>query len=210
MKKFSLILNIVLIVLVLLLYIDRFANGKKNVDNNDLNEFVADTTGSPQIVYVNLDSLLDDYSLYNELMLDYYEKQSLLETQLQTKYTSLERKSYELQQQYADHLITTAKAEEKQQELMLEQQQLTAWQQEKTQELMEDEAEITQRVYDSIQSAIDSYNKNHLHRLILNNSYGGVLLYGDKTLNITDTIISIVNLKYTKGLKTEKDSTSTK
>jgi Skp family chaperone for outer membrane proteins len=210
MKNFSLILNIVLVVLVLLLYIDRFAFNSGKTDNNNLNEFVTDTTGTPQIVFVNLDSLLDGYSLYNELMLDYYAKQDLLESQMQTKYTALERKSYELQEKYEKGLITSAKAQEQQEELYLEQQQLTTWQQEKSQELLEDETGITQRVYDSIQNAIDFYNQNHLHRLILNNSYGGVLLHGDENLNITDTITTIINLRYTQGLKTVVDTTSAK
>lgn len=208
-KNFSLILNIVLLVLVILLYIDRFANKNRNSAKNNT-ELVSDSTGIPQIVYVNLDSLLDGYTLYNELMLDYYAKQDLLESQMQTKYTALERKSYELQSKYESGLITTAKAQEQQEELYLAQQELTTWQQEKSQELMEDEAGITQRVYDSIQSAITEYNKNHLHKLILNNSYGGVLLHGDDNLNITDTIISIINLRYTQGLKNVVDTTSTK
>lgn len=201
MKNLSLILNIVLFVLVLLLYIDRFANKNRTVDNDEFNKMTADTNGIPQIVFVNLDSLLDGYSLYNELMLDYYAKQDLLESQMQTKYTALERKSYELQEQYAAHLITTATAEEKQQELYLEQQELTTWQQEKSYELAEDEAQINQRIYDSIQSAIKDYNRFNQHRLILSNTYGGVLLHGATDLDITDTLLTVINLKYTKGLK---------
>lgn len=206
MKNLSLILNIVLFVLVLLLYIDRFANNKKG-SNND-SELISTNGAEPnQIVYVNLDTLLDNYSLYNELMVDYYAKQQLLESQMQTKYYALERKSAELQQKFNDKLITTATAQTQQEELYLEQQQLTVWQQEKSTELAEDEAGINQRVYDSIQSIIKYYNKDNRHKLIISNTYGGVLLQGDKSLNITDTLVSMINLQYTKF---KKDTTSTK
>jgi len=198
MKNFSLILNIVLVVAVLLLYIDRFANTKKS---NNHTEISTDTSGNSQIVYVNLDSLLDGYAMYNDLMLDYYAKQNMLETQLQTKYSSLERKSTELQQQFDKQLITTAKAQEKQQELAMEQQQIAAWQQEQSLALSEDEANINQRVYDSIQSVIKEYNLDKGHKFIISNSYGGVLLYGDKNLDITETIIKDLNNNYSKFAK---------
>jgi len=204
MKNFSLILNIVLFVAVILLYIDRFANNKNKANNKTETETTTNSDDVSQIVYVNLDTLLDSYGLYNDLMLDYYSKKDMLESQLKTKYASLERKSAELQQQFDSKLITTAKAQEKQQELGMEQQQIAVWQQEQSLALSEDEANINQRVYDSIQSVIKEYNLNKGHKLILSNSYGGVLLYGNKNLDITSTISDDLNKNYTK--KSVKDS----
>ncbi len=197
MKNFSIILNIILLVAVTLLYVDRFANRKNNSEQSKIE--IDTTNGNTPIVFVNLDTLLNDYAMYNDLMLEFYDKKGALETQLKNKYAALERKSAELQQQYDSKLITTAKAQEKQQELYLEQQQITEWQQTQTLALAEDEADITKRVYDSIQSVLKNYNSDSKHKLIISNSYGGVLLHGDQNLDITTIVLDKLNKKYNKS-----------
>jgi outer membrane protein len=64
MKNISLYLNIVLIIAVSLLYIDRFAGGgteEQNVQSGN-----SSGTGA-EVVYINIDSLLNGFDLYNEL-----------------------------------------------------------------------------------------------------------------------------------------------
>ena len=195
MNKASLILNIVLIIAVLLLYIDRFVNNNNKNTNNPKTKSNNVSSEYPEIVYVNIDTLLSNYDLYNQLMVDIMEKQQNFEKKLNSKILSYQQRSMNLQQQYEKHLITSATYQSKGEKLMMEQQQIAQWKDEKSMELMEDEQNLTKRIYDSILVEINSYNSDSKHKFIINNSFGGALLFGNKTLNITDTIVGLLNSK---------------
>ena len=176
-KKISIVLNIILIAAVVLLYVDRFANKKgsntKNVDTN----------------------VPTNYDLYNKLKLDFMQKQQDFESQLNSKMLSYQQRATSLQNKYEKHLITAANYQQQGEILMGEQQQILQWKEQISYELMEDEQNITQRIYDSILVVVNEYNEKLNHKLIINNSFGGALLYGENTLNITDTITTILNDK---------------
>ena len=195
MNKISLILNIVLIIAVLLLYIDRFVNNNNKSSENTQTKSNNVSTEYPEIVFVNIDTLLNNYDLYNKLMVDLMAKQQNFEKQLNSKILSYQQRSMNLQQQYEKHLITSATYQTKGEKLMMEQQQIAQWKDQKSMELMEDEQNLTKRVYDSILVEINTYNSDSKHKFIINNSFGGALLYGNKTLNITDTVVGLLNSK---------------
>lgn len=197
-SKLSLILNIVLIAAVALLYVDRFSGEKKQKGNTNDNKQANETDkalSSGEIVFVNMDSLVSGYDLYNVLSLELMEKQKSFETQLNSKLLSYQNRTAKLQSDYEKHLITSANYQKKAEAMMMEQQQISMWREEKSMELMEDEQNLTLRIFDSIVNVVNEYNADNKHKLIVNNSYGGVLLFGDKNLNITDTILSSLNSK---------------
>ena len=74
MKNISLILNIVLIIAVTLLYIDKFTGNSGNEDVN-----TETSGGGGDVVYINLDSLMNSYDLYNELKTELMQEQQKLE-----------------------------------------------------------------------------------------------------------------------------------
>ena len=193
-KKISIVLNVILTAAVVLLHVDRFANNKgtkdKKIHNTETN-----SSNSTDIVYINIDTLFDNYDLYNSLKLDFMQKQKDFENQLNSKLLSYQQRATSLQQKYEKHLITSATYQKKGEALMMEQQQIAQWKDQISYELMEDEQNITQRVYDSVLIVVNEYNRKLNHKLIINNSFGGALLYGEKTLNITDTIAMILNEK---------------
>ena len=117
MKKASLILNIILIIAVLLLYIDRFVNNPKTQETKKDISKVTEASNS-DIVYVNIDTLVDNYDLYNKLMLDFMQKQKDFENQLNSKMLSYQQKGTSLQQQYEKHLITSATYQTKGEQLI--------------------------------------------------------------------------------------------
>ncbi len=194
MKKASLILNIILVAAVVLLYVDRFANtGKKQKTDKKINNTETSTNGYPEIVYINMDSLVIGYDLYNILSLELMQKKQGFETQLNSKMLSYQNRTMKLQSDYEKHVITSANYQKKAEAMMYEQQQIGAWQEEKSMELMEDEQNLTLRILDSIVNVVKEYNNDGRHKLVVNNSFGGVLLYGDTDLNITDTILTTLN-----------------
>lgn len=167
-----------------------------NTNNNASN---TSATQSSDIAYVNMDSLIDKYDLYNDLSTQLMAKQNQLEQELQTKQKSLERKAMDLENQYKKNLITPTRAQEVQQNLQVEQQRMLQWREEKMMELNDDQAKISRMVYDSIQNYINEFNADKRYRFIISNSVGGVLLYGDKSADITETVLKALNNRYNKG-----------
>lgn len=191
-NKISLIISIVALVGVLLLFVDKMSD-KDNDSNNNL---PSQTSGDISIAYVNLDSVLNDYDLYNILSLQLTKKQQDLQNQLQTKMLSLQNRANQLQQQYSQHLITTQAYQDKGQKMSNEQAQLQQWQDTKAQELQEDQMLMTQRVLDSVNNIIAEFNANGKYDFIINTNFNNMaLLYGNPNFNISDTIITLLNKK---------------
>ena len=180
-------------------------------NNSTNNTQVASASNSSDIAFVNMDSLIDKYDMYNDLSTQLMTKQNQLEQELQTKHKSLERKAMDLENQYKKNLITPTRAQEVQQNLQIEQQRMLQWRDEKMMELSDDQAKMNRMVYDSIQTYINEFNADKRYRFIISNNIGGVLLYGDKSADITETVLKALNNRYNKSGKVSSlDSISTK
>jgi outer membrane protein len=200
MKNLSIYLNIILFVLVFVLYIDRFAITKSGNNSSGQISGAAKATGG--IVFINMDSLLNSYDLYNDLRTQFLQKQKQHETNLNSKAKAYERKAMEFQNKVDKQLITQRDAQQVQQSLMAEQQGLMQLKDQLTGELAQDEQSMNKQIYENISNFLKDYNKTHNYKLIISNSVGGVLLYGDKSLNITDTVLTVLNQRYNSSNKT--------
>lgn len=192
------ILNIVLLVAVLVLFIDRFSGGSdKNKPTGSAENTSTVQTTAGDIVYVNVDSLLNGYDLYNELRTQLLKKQQQSESNLTSRSKQLERKMLEYQNKAQKGLMLRTEMEQTEKSLMQEQQSLIQLKDQLSMSLMEDEQAMNKQIYDSIQSVLKSYNKDYTkHVLILNNTMGSTILHSDPGRNITDTIMSLINLNY--------------
>ena len=193
MKNISLYLNIVLIIAVTLLYIDRFAG-----DNDSSSEHKAKDKNNnfSEIVYINIDTLMNGYDLYNERKTDLMKEQKKLETSLNSKSKSLERKAMEFQQKVEKRLVTNNQAQQMQQQLMQEQQNLLKLKEQMQMQLMQKEQEMTKDIFSSLKEYLIKYNKGDKHKVILSNTYGGNVLLAEENLNITEQILTGLNEEY--------------
>lgn len=187
-NRIPLIISIVALIGVILVFVKVFTSNKTK-------ETPKTSQNSSNIAFVNVDSVLIKYDLYNKLSLDLTTKQQQLEKELQSKMMSLQNRANQIQSQYSQHLITTQTYQEQAEKLTREQEQLQRWQQEKSFELNEDQMNLTKRVYDSIVSVIKVVNKDKKYDLIISNSTGGTLFYGNPQMDITSEVIKILNEK---------------
>jgi outer membrane protein len=192
-NKISLIISIVALVGILMLFVDKLSNN--DGDSNEGNQ-TTQISSDFKIAFVNVDTAMESYDLYNVLSLQLMQKQQDLENQLQSKMLSLQNRANQLQQQYGQHLITTQAYQEKGQNLSNEQIMLQQWQEEKMYELQEDQMLMLNQVSDSVMSVINEINKNKKYDYIINNTAGSTLLYGNEDFNITDEVIVLLNKKY--------------
>ncbi len=192
-NKTSGVLSIIAILLSLIALI--FVIAKKPQKSQPT---VKTTTTNLKIAYVKLDTLLNNYDLYNSLMIQYMKKEQTYQKELQSKALSIQQRSMKLQNDYNKGLITSATFQQKMQKLQNEQQGIQQWYNQKQQELANDQAMITQRVMDSLNSAISQLNRDGHYQFIFLKS---AMLYGDTLADITDTLVNLMNAKLQNNTK---------
>ena len=75
-------------------------------------------------------------------------------------------------------------------------QQLAALQQQYAMEISEEAQVINRKVLQSIMDYLAVYNESHHFHYILGTSFGGMILYSDKSLDITREILDGLNKAY--------------
>lgn len=193
MKNISLILNIVLLIAVLLLYIDRFSGDSSDSGKVDTEQ---SSDAGAAVVYINLDSLMNSYDLYNELKTQLMQEQQKSEANLNSKVKAYQRKAMEFQQKVEKRLVTSNQAEQMQQQLIAEQQSLGQLKDQLQMQLMEKEQGMTKQIYDRLSDYLKKYNETKKHKIILGNTMGNVVLEASDKLDITNIILSGLNEEY--------------
>jgi len=110
------------------------------------------------------------------------------------------------QQKVEKHLVTNSQAEQMQQQLMNEQQNLVQFKDQLQMQLMEKEQSMNKKIFDKITQFLKKYNQSKKHKIILGNSMGTNVLEADSNLDITEVVIKGLNEDYQKGDNAETDS----
>ncbi len=197
MKHVSLILNIVLGVAVAVLYVLHFS--APAIPEEIMDEY--EETGeyfpvSRDIVYVYFDTLLNNYDMYYDMQKEFLEKQQRLEGELTRISRNYERKVVDFQDRVQKGLMTRSQAQQRELELMQEQQDLMEQRDNYSRELMEEEQVMHRQLHHSIYEFLKEYNRNQNYQYILSHSFGGPFLYTDMSLNITREVIDGLNRQY--------------
>lgn len=147
------------------------------------------------IVYIQLDSLVNQYDMYNDLKSELESKVQAVQEDLTKKGRSFESAVKDFETKIAKGLLTRSQAEEQQQRLVEREQNLQGLSQQKQMELAEEEAVMMRRVMDAIQTYITKYNQEKGYALILSVP----VLAGDPSLNITQDVLAGLNEEYIKS-----------
>jgi outer membrane protein len=125
--------------------------------------------------------------------------QKQLEQEFGKKQTAFENEAAAFQRKVqANSFLSLESAQQQEAELYQKQQQLMNLKDDLSAKLMEQEQAMTKQIHDSIVNCVNIFNKSNKYKLILSNTFGGTIIYGDSTLNLTDTIQSILNSRFPK------------
>ncbi len=194
MKNLSLILNIVLLVAVAFLFVEVL--GDKDKSNEQENKVSATTGQALNVAYVEMDSLLKNYNLYNDLSKQFGNNQQRMEAELGQKSQKLQQEAADLQQKMQNRLITQRQANAKQKELVQRQQNLVQLRNQSSQKLAMDNQIMNKQVYDSIYSFLNDLNAKHHYKIIFSSAQSNPILLADSTLNITREVLKGINTRY--------------
>lgn len=201
MKNISLIISIVaLFGVITLMIMAHNGHGNKSESKKETFSFFNDTTGNnTRIAFINTDSLLLKYNLYNQLKDRLLTHQKELEAEFGRKSSTFEKEAAEFQKKVQNNsFLSLESAQSQEQEMYKKQQDLMELKDNMTSQLMTKEQEMTGQLFDSITLVVKEFNADKKFSYIINNNLSSTLLYGEENYNLTDTIASILNYRLKK------------
>ena len=196
MKNLSIFLNIILIVAVGILYYFHFSTHKIN-DNkvNTIKPLPAGTNvNRPSIAYVELDSLNEKISYIKKKRKELEGEQQAIETEWEASYKGLENQKNNFLKKGS--AITQDEAQQFQNQLLQQQQQVDAKKQNLTQNLSEKSYKFMDDIQKKLKDFLTEYNRKRNYMYIFTTGTGlDYMVYKDSSLNITDDVIEGMNKK---------------
>jgi outer membrane protein len=202
MKNLSLILNGILLVAVGVLFFLHFTSGPRAKKAKGADSLQA-VTGVP-IVFINIDTLLNNYDYYADLQDEILDKQSELEAQMNSRTRTYEKNATDYQDKVNKGLVTRREAAELEQSLYAEQQEILQLRDQLALELQEEEQVRNRRLIENIMVYLKEYNKDYHYQFIFSNSFGSNILFARDSLDITYPVLDGINNQYREQKEAKK------
>ncbi|HIZ15532.1 MAG TPA: OmpH family outer membrane protein [Candidatus Tidjanibacter faecipullorum] len=152
---------------------------------------------APAVAYVQIDSLMLDYKLAEELRNTFQAKANKADREFNAKYQKFEKDMMDAQDKIQKGLVTRATAEQMQQQLMQQQQELMETRDRMMGELAEEEQVMNNRIYFAVTDYLKEYNADYKYAMILSTAAGtGPVLHADPSLDITKEVLAGLNARY--------------
>ena len=198
MKNISPALNIILLIAVAFLYYLHFKGHVTNIQSNTVpSSFIP--IPSTGIVFVNSDSLLNQYEFYKNEKKQFEAAQNQIKNELKTQGEHLQQE-VELYQKQAIGMTDLERAK-KEEELSKKQQQLMERKETLLAKLDEDQGKSSEGLYNRLNQYLKKYNKNRNYNYVLGFQKGGGILFANDSLNITKDIVEGLNEEYAREPK---------
>ncbi len=160
------------------------------------------TAAQGSIVYIQLDSLINQYDMFNDLRSELENKAQAIQDDLTKKGRSFESAAKDFQTKIEKGLLTRSQAEEQQQRLAERQQNLQNLSQQKQYELAEEEAVMSRQVMDAVQTFLVKYNQEKGYAMIITSSAAtNTVIAANPALDITQDVLTGLNNEYIKSKK---------
>ena len=197
MKIANIVTNVILGVAVIVLFVLHFSGNEKKVtgDDSDGAALIANP-GDVSIAYFNMDSVMSQWDLYYDYQQDLTQKQTELEADFagrtETFYQSVQDAQYKIQK----GLVTRTEAEQLQQQLATQEQSLQVLQNQYAGQIQEEGMVKNRQMLDMIETYVAELSKANGYSYVYSYSFGGNLIYGAKSLDITAQVVEGLNARY--------------
>ncbi len=198
MKKITLVALWAVAVLGLLTNCKSNDSGKTT---KDASQSSTQISGSFTAAWVNIDSLINNYDMYFDMQKELEESGRKSEAELTSKSRDFEREASDFQNKVQKGLVTRSEAERLQQTLAGKEQELYRFRDELRAKISEEQQVKLRLIQVSITDFLAEYNKSKGYHVILSSTFGGPLLYGHPSLDITQDVLKVLNEKYSTTRK---------
>lgn len=194
MKKLSAALFAVLFLAIAVLFFLHFSGNKKSKTSDS--SVISDYTSENGIAYVDIDTVVIKFSMYEDRRAELMEKQKNAEAELNSKGTQYERNVKDFQDKVNKGLVTRATASEMEQSLYQQQQELINLRDKLQTDLLEEDQVMNRQILEYITTYLEEHKDEYNYQYIFGKSFGSVVLYGNSAHDITQRVLDGLNAKY--------------
>jgi outer membrane protein len=174
-------------------------NIEKKRDSTATQKAADESAAKAEIVYVNADSLVLGYELYQKSKKEFQDKQTQYDTDINGRASNLEREIASFQQTVNSMTLQTAKETEAR--LLDKQKTLMQYRESLAKQLVEDERQVTEKINQNIDDFMKRYAKEQGFKMILSYKQGVTAWYMDADLDITKEVLRQLNKEYQEQQK---------
>ena len=203
MKNANIVTNVVLAAAVIALFVLHFSGGEKTEKKATQAAVQMADPSDISIAFFNMDSVMSQWDLYFEFQQELGQKQSEMEADFAGKTESFYQRVQDAQYKIERQLVTRTEAEQLQQNLAAEEQNLMALQNQYQADLQEQGMVKNRQMIDMIERYITELSEATGYSYVYSYSFGGNLVYGAKPFDITSQVVAGLNEKYKPGSELE-------
>lgn len=199
MKNFSTIIQVILVLAVIGLYVLHFTDNSVSVHEEGGKELlstpvVSSVTGG--VVFINSDSLLDNYIYFKNKKTEYESRQNRIKSELESESSKIQKdaESYQLRAPG----MTDMQRQIEEEQLMMRQQKLMQRKDELFDKLDEEQSRSSEELYDKLAKYLKEYNKDKNYQFIFGYQKGGGILFANDSLDITNPVLKGLNEEFNK------------
>lgn len=195
MNKLQIVINVVLVASVAALFVI-FYSDKKTAPEEVV---VAESSEVMPVAYLNVDSLLANYTFAQEASDKLMSKQEDARVKMNTKLRTFQNEVADFQRKLENNaFLSRERAEKEQQRLAKKEQELQELEAKLTQDIMLENQKLNLQLADSLTNFLQLFNADGRYHIILSNTAKDNVLMAGEQYDITDEVIEGLNARYTK------------
>jgi outer membrane protein len=203
MKKLDLVLTLevvllaAVVVLFILFFKGRGGSPARHIDDTDTVGIVGvNTVADGAIVYINTDSLFQNYQMAIDLSEELGEKTKKLDAELSNKQKKFQANVTDFQNKAQKGLETRAKLAEMEQQLGADQQGLMQLSETYRMQIAEEQTVMQRKVLQALMDYLKEYNRDKGYQFIMGRAFGDNLLFASPGLDVTVSVLEGINARY--------------
>lgn len=197
MNKIQIVVDVVLVAAVVALFAIFFSN-KPAKGAAEPAAAIASGEALP-IAYLNVDSLLTNYTFAQDASERLMQKQEDARLKLNTKARSLQNEMADFQRKLDNNaFLSRERAEKEQQRLIKKQQDLQDLEAKLTEDIMLENQTLNKQLADTLTQFLQTFNADGRYQIILSNTAKDNILMAADQYDITDEVVAGLNKRYKK------------
>jgi outer membrane protein len=188
-------IELILLIGLAVLYV-LFFTSKKTTEPGTSLAFQKSGEKSVKVVFINIDSLNNQYLFVKKLKTDLEATGKSLEAVILSEQAAFEKEATSFQKQAAANAIPEDKAKIMYEALMQKQQALADKKERYTQQVAEKEQAMHLTLLDTVTNFLKRYNRTFKFDYILGYANAGQILLASDTLDITGDVVKELNKEY--------------
>ncbi|MBQ1176611.1 MAG: OmpH family outer membrane protein [Paludibacteraceae bacterium] len=189
MKSTLYIVNAVMVVAIVILFVLFFGNKQE-----EKTVAPVQVEGGVSVAYVRMDSLLLNYNVYKTMSEELLKQEESARATLNQKAVELQREMEDFQMKLENRaFLSEERARAAQDNILRKQRNLQELTVKMEQDLVTKQKQMNDQLAATVDSVINVYNSEKGFTFILSTAGTDNILYGEKSLNITNDVLQLLN-----------------